>query len=141
MQCTVVVDTGLSNFSSKRSRNSLSNGAYLCDESIKRIVTAGEAVLVAFASLDVTLSANLLRRASTSKSKLLKKSLPIIVCATSAIVNGQANSRPNPRLTFSTLVPYVRIGVPFAANKNLPVGVAPAPLGGMTQQSAPVSIR
>lgn len=86
---------------------------------------------------------SLLRLISTSRSKCFKKSAPIICESTSAIVNGHVNDwlRPMSRVRF--FVPYVPIELPFAAKSFLAgIGfILSLADGGMTEISAPVSIR
>ena len=78
---------------------------------------------------------------STKILFLVKKSAPIMGRLTSATVKGHLKFRRNPKETPIIFSPYVSIGEEFAANNLKSDGLSFLEGGGMTEISAPVSMR
>ncbi|GBN32527.1 hypothetical protein AVEN_222665-1 [Araneus ventricosus] len=81
---------------------------------------------------------------STSKPKVLRKSAPMMGWDTDAIMNGHRNTLRRFRSKVRSFSPKVEIVVPFAANSLSLEAVqflSWIVLGGMTEISAPVSIK
>jgi hypothetical protein len=89
------------------------------------------------------LSFNLLFLTSIKRSYFLSRSEPIIGDCTSAMTKIQRIGRRRPRFKVIDLLPYVLICELLAANSLKKHGLFPfsREVGGMTEMSAPVSMR
>lgn len=104
--------------------------------------TMSTLAMLAFVVILVTGSMSRLLRTSSNKPYRFKKSAPIIGWLTAASIKVCAKVLRKPKETCKSLTPYVAIDVPFAAiNVSLVLAKAPKQEFGITDTSAPVSIR
>lgn len=105
------------------------------------ICKEGVTLIDAIAVKEVTESTSLLCLTSTSNPNFNKKSAPIVGRETFATINVQVNLRRRPRSRARVILPYVSMRELFAAKSLKEDGVVLAFEGGMTETSAPVSIK